>query len=86
MVTTANIRYYRLLLLTNLFCLWCVVALHIRTNFFMATTANIRSLYVHLAWLPEAICCFQSCCVGMLLILMGYMCIPSFNVINILAA
>ena len=76
-------------------CLWCVGDLahaHIYIPTFMATTANIRyivigtfSLFINL--LPEVICCcLQSCCVSMLLLIMRYMCIPSFNIINLLAA
>ena len=56
---------------------------------FMATTANMRyivigtfSLFINL--LPKAICC--CCCVSTLLLIMRYMCIPSFNIINLLAA
>ena len=65
------------------------IALHIHTNFHGHYTAKVSycrfSLYINS--LPEAICCcLQSCCVGMLLLLMGYMCIPSFNGINTLAA
>ena len=34
----------------------------------------------------EVLLLLKGCCVGMLLLLMGYMCIPGFNVINLLAA